>query len=123
MDVNTNRVGGYQQQVAQPRTPAVEGEAVAPAPVPQSAPPPPVRQEREERHVDELRVAVREINGYIADRRRHLDIRFHEPTNRRIVTVYDSDTNEAVREIPPERVLEAHANMLELAGIFINTVG
>jgi len=122
MDVNTNRVGGY--QVTQPRPSVAEGEPVAPVPVPQpAAPPPPVRQEREERNVDELRVAVREINSYIADRRRHLDIRFHEPTNRRIVTVYDSDTNEAVREIPPERVLEAHANMLELAGIFLNTVG
>jgi uncharacterized FlaG/YvyC family protein len=59
----------------------------------------------------------------MATHRRHLSIRHHEPSNRRIVTVYDSDTNEAIREIPPESVLAAHANMLEMAGIFLDTRG
>jgi len=72
---------------------------------------------------DSLRRAVDEINSSIAVYRRHLGIRHHEPTNRRIVTVYDSDTNEVLREIPPESVLEAHANMLEMVGLFVNTRG
>jgi uncharacterized FlaG/YvyC family protein len=72
---------------------------------------------------DALRRAVDEINSSIAIHRRHLGIRHHEPTNRRIITVYDSDTNEAIRQIPPESVLEAHANMLEMVGLFVNTRG
>ncbi|MCL2456956.1 MAG: flagellar protein FlaG [Defluviitaleaceae bacterium] len=73
--------------------------------------------------VDLLQRAVREINTSIEPYSRHLEIRHHEATNRRIVTVYDSDTNEKVREIPPESVLEAHANMLEMVGLFVNTRG
>jgi flagellar protein FlaG len=81
------------------------------------------RPERGGERGDSLRRAVDEINSSLAMHRRHLGIRFHEPTNRRVVTVYDSDTNDIIREIPPERVLEAHANMLELAGLFMNTLG
>jgi uncharacterized FlaG/YvyC family protein len=54
---------------------------------------------------------------------RRLDIRFHEATNRRVVTVYNSETNDVVREIPPERVLDAHANMLEMVGLLVDTRG
>lgn len=72
---------------------------------------------------DSLRRAVDEINTALAIHRRHLGIRIHKPTNRRVVTVYDSDTNEAIREIPPESVLEAHANMLEMVGLFLDKRG
>jgi uncharacterized FlaG/YvyC family protein len=83
------------------------------------------RAERAERTEsrDSLRRAVGEINSSIAIYRRHLGIRFHEPSGRRTVTVYDSDTNEAIRQIPPESVLEAHANMLEMVGLFMDTRG
>jgi len=39
------------------------------------------------------------------------------------VTVYNSDTNEVVREIPPDRVLDVHANVMEMAGLFMDTRG
>jgi len=106
----------------------------APAPTPGSrevAPAPPmpgtgasrVPETAERAEVSDalLRRAVSEINSSIGIHRRHLDIRHHEASNRVVVTVYDSDTNEVVREIPPERVLEAHVNMLEMVGIFVNT--
>jgi flagellar protein FlaG len=92
--------------------------AAAQAPAPQVSRPAESRAEG-----DSLRRAVDEINSSLALHRRHLGIRHHEPTNRRIVTVYDSDTNEIVREIPPERVLAAHANMLEMAGLLMDTRG
>ena len=84
-----------------------------------------VRAERAERSEsrDTLQRAVSEINSSIAIYSRHLSVRHHEQTNRRIVTVYDSETNEVIREIPPERVLEAHANMLEMVGLFMDTRG
>jgi len=72
---------------------------------------------------DVLRRAVREVNTSLETYGRHLGIRLHEATGRHVVTVYDSNTNEAVREIPPERVLDAHASLLELAGLFIDSRG
>lgn len=70
-----------------------------------------------------LQRAVREINTTMSSYHRHLAIRMHEATGRRVVTVYDSDTNEILREIPPERVLDAHASMLEAVGLFMDTRG
>ena len=133
MDVN--RLNGTNYQPAPPPMPGSgefapapppEAQAVAPAQAPAPAVPmPDVRPEPRERvgDGDLLRNAVNEINSSMALHRRHMGIRFHESTNRRIVTVYDSDTNEAVREIPPERVLEAHASMLEMVGLFMDTRG
>jgi flagellar protein FlaG len=113
--------------------PTTGGGEFSPAPVAEPTPVAPVqheapsdtRAERSERSEsrDSLQRAVSEINTSIAIYSRHLNIRFHEPTNRRIVTVYDSETNEVIREIPPERVLEAHANMLEMVGLFMDTRG
>ena len=72
---------------------------------------------------DLLRRAVAAVNTSIASYMRHLSINFHEATGRNIVTVYDSETNQAIREIPPERVLDAHASILELAGLFMDRRG
>jgi len=91
------------------------------------APPPEVKTEVRppERKVadDTLQRAVDEINSSVSIYRRHLGVRHHEASNRRIVTVYDSDTNEAIREIPPEKVLDAYASMLEMVGIFMDKRG
>ncbi|MCL1843647.1 MAG: flagellar protein FlaG [Defluviitaleaceae bacterium] len=136
MDVNRVNGNGYAPSPPPPMpgsgefAPAPPPEQIAPevympaqaglAPAPVESP----RAERAEREsTDTLRGAVNEINSSIAIHRRHLGIRHHEATNRRIVTVYDSDTNEAIREIPPERVLEAHASMLEMVGLFMDTRG
>ena len=73
--------------------------------------------------VESLRRAVAAVNTSIATHMRHLSINFHEPTGRHIVTVYDSETNQAIREIPPEKVLDAHASILELAGLFVDRRG
>jgi len=72
---------------------------------------------------DVLQQAIDSANAALTGSGRELDIRFHEATNRTVVTVYDTETREVIREIPPERVLDAHANMLELAGLLVDTRG
>jgi flagellar protein FlaG len=37
-----------------------------------------------------------------------------------MVKVVDSETGEVIREIPPEKLLDMFANMLELAGLIID---
>ncbi|MCL2049785.1 MAG: flagellar protein FlaG [Defluviitaleaceae bacterium] len=120
MEVSRIDYGGYTPPVE--NTPAPELQAGAYAPL-QIVPSVVYEEGSSERRDtgDVLDRAVNEINSSLTTYRRHLSIRYHEPTNRRIVTVYDSDTNEKVREIPPETVLDAHANMLEMAGLFVNT--
>ena len=111
-----------------PSAAAGTGQAPAPAPMPVQvqAPPLPTENRPAERQTDGgevLRRAVREVNASIETYGRHLGIRVHEATGRHLVTVYDSTTNEMIREIPPERVLDAHAGLLELAGLFVDTRG
>jgi len=103
-----------------PPTPGSEGY------IPESVTPPVTSaresgSERKEPNV--LNRAVDSINSSIEVHGRHLGIRYHEPSKRRVVTVYDSETNEVIREIPSEKVLDAYANMLEMLGIFVDTRG
>jgi flagellar protein FlaG len=134
MDVSRINGNGYSAPAPPPPPSPGSGEfaPAPPTPLPQESSAPVVtesrgseRAERAERTEsrDSLQRAVGEINSSVAIYRRHLGVRFHEPSGRRVVTVYDSDTNEAIREIPPESVLEAHANMLEMVGLFMDTRG
>ena len=95
-------------------------QSVSSAPVQETAAPVPAESGGTP---DSLKRAVSEINSSLAVHGRHLSIQMHEATGRRVVTVYDSDTNEIVREIPPERVLDVHANVMEMAGLFMDTRG
>ena len=118
--VSSNSVE-YQPPVPPPARVGGETAVQAPAqasPVADSQPYPDSRESSEA-----LSRAVRAINSTIAAYSRHLNISFHEPTGRNIVSVYNSETNEVIREIPPQRVLDAHASLLELAGLFVDTRG
>ena len=121
MDVN--RLDGTNVQAPPP--PPVRGASGGPLPSPAA-----VAYVYEPRQAEvhgagseSLRRAVAAVNTSIASHMRHLSINIHEPTGRHIVTVYDSETNKAIREIPPEKVLDAHASILELAGLFVDRRG
>jgi flagellar protein FlaG len=97
--------------------PVIEFPAVSAAPAIE----PPNRPA--ERIVDDLPRAVGELNQTLSSHHRHLSISMHQATGRRVVTVYDTDTNEVIREIPPERVLDAHASLLQMAGLILDVRG
>jgi flagellar protein FlaG len=124
MDVN--RISTYQPQAApaapaQPETPAPSAAVQIQAAVQPEQTTPAINEGVTT--PDPLRRAVASINSSLAVHGRHLSIHMHEGTGRRVVTVYNSDTNEVVREIPPDRVLDAHANVLEMVGLLMDTRG
>lgn len=45
---------------------------------------------------------------------------YHEETNRITIKVMDGETKEVLREIPPEKTLDAIQKMWELAGLLID---
>jgi len=124
MDVRTTG-NGYAAPTPPPPMPSPSAGASAQAA--EFRPPAPERVAAETRPApetnDTLNRAVNDINQSISQHERHLEIRIHEATNRPIVTVYNSVTNEAIRTIPSEQILDAHANMLEMVGIFVNARG
>ena len=122
MDVNRLESAGLQAAPPPPPPRPVNGGSLAAA-APAAPSYEPRQAEQQTAGVESLRRAVAAVNTSIASHMRHLSINFHEPTGRHIVTVYDSETNQAIREIPPEKVLDAHASILELAGLFVDRRG
>jgi flagellar protein FlaG len=49
-----------------------------------------------------------------------LKFSIHEATKEIIVKVIDNETKEIVKEIPPEKILDMIASMLEKTGIFVD---
>lgn len=124
MDVT--RVGYYPPpppaQTPAPAPVAVEVEAPTPAEVTVAVEEAALAR-AVERSEANLERAVTELNQSLASYARHMSINMHQATGRAMVTVYDTSTQEVIREIPPERILDAHASLLELAGLFVDTRG
>ena len=68
---------------------------------------------------EKIKNAVSEINKKIRPTHTQCEFKFHEKTNRIMITVKDSETDEVIKEIPPEKTLDMIAKSLELAGLLV----
>jgi len=65
--------------------------------------------------------ATEELERRLAAIERHqLDIRYSEEDQRYVVRVLDRESGDVVREIPPERLLEASRQLNELRGLLFD---
>jgi flagellar protein FlaG len=64
--------------------------------------------------------AIERANRAISGANRRFEFSIHEKTKQIMVKVINSDTNELVREIPPEKILDMVARMWEMAGILVD---
>lgn len=69
-----------------------------------------------------LSKAVDGANKAVRPYNRSFEISIHEKTNKVLVKVIDRDTDEVIRELPPEVLLDSYAKMLELAGLLYDGV-
>lgn len=69
---------------------------------------------------DKIKSAVSEINKQARMRHTNCEFKYHDETNRISITVKDSDTDEVIREIPPEKALDMLAKAWELAGLLVD---
>jgi uncharacterized FlaG/YvyC family protein len=63
---------------------------------------------------------VAEANRNLANTNRRLEVGVHEGTNRIMVRVMDSETDEIIRELPPEERLDAITKIKEMVGFNFN---
>lgn len=80
------------------------------------------KQQPVEKTVDEKNFieSIEKANEALNLRYTSLEFAIHERTKEIMVKVLDRDSGEIIREIPPEKVLDAVAKMWELAGIIID---
>ncbi|MDN5276741.1 MAG: flagellar protein FlaG [Clostridiales bacterium] len=64
--------------------------------------------------------AVKQANKALEGTNRRFEYSIHEQTNTIVVKVIDTETNEVIREIPPEKILNLIAKLWELAGIIVD---
>ena len=64
--------------------------------------------------------AVNKANDTMRFHGRSLKFEIHEKTNDIMVKIIDKETQEVIREIPPEKMLDMFASMLELAGLLVD---
>jgi len=77
--------------------------------------------DREERIADSaMRKAVEEVNKKLAGVRSEAQISVHKETHMVMVKVINADTKQVIREIPPEKTLDAVAKMWEMAGLLLD---
>lgn len=69
---------------------------------------------------DMIEKTIEQINKSITTFNREMHVSVHEKTKRIMVKVMDTDENKVIREVPPEKVLDAFARTLELAGIIVD---
>ncbi len=71
-------------------------------------------------NVSDVQEAVDEINKALHYMNERLEFSVHEETNRIIVRVLDRETEEVLREIPPEQILDLVAKLQELVGLLVD---
>ena len=69
---------------------------------------------------EELISAIESANKSVNVYDRKLEFSIHEKTKEIMVKVIDTNTDEVIRELPPEKVLDMVARLWELAGILVD---
>lgn len=64
--------------------------------------------------------AIEHANNAIRITNRRFEFSIHEKTKEIMVKVIDADTDEIIREIPPEKILDMVAMMWEMVGIIVD---
>ncbi len=76
----------------------------------------------EKRQVSENEVidAIEKANKAIEGTNNYVKYSIHEKTHQIMVKIINKETDEVIKELPPEKILDMVANMLELAGLVVD---
>ncbi|NLT94712.1 MAG: flagellar protein FlaG [Clostridia bacterium] len=69
---------------------------------------------------EEIIAAIEAANKHFEIFDKRLEFSIHEKTKQILVKIVDSNTDEVIKEIPSEKILDMIANMMELAGLLVN---
>ena len=64
--------------------------------------------------------AIEKASGKIEIESKGLQFSIHDKTNQIMIKVIDQNTNEVIKEVPSEKILDMMAKMVELSGSFVD---
>ena len=68
----------------------------------------------------QIKDAISQVNDKLKPHRTRCEFSYHEETKRISIKVLDKETDEVIREIPPEQTLEMVQKAWELAGFLVD---
>jgi flagellar protein FlaG len=69
---------------------------------------------------EEVKDSVKDVNEIVKKVKEGLSFQIHEDTEELMVQVVDVNTDEVIKELPPEEMLDLKARIHEMVGILIN---
>lgn len=72
---------------------------------------------------EDLEKAVDDTNRMIFSDDRRFEFKVHERTGRIMVKLIDKESDEVIKEIPPEKILDLVASIWDLVGILVDERG
>jgi flagellar protein FlaG len=69
---------------------------------------------------DEVRESVKDVNEIVDKVKEGLSFQIHEDTEELMVQIIDVNTEEVIKELPPEEMLDLKARIHEMVGILID---
>lgn len=68
----------------------------------------------------QMQMAISDANSKMRHSKTKAEFSYHEPTKSVSIRIMDEDTNEVIKEIPPEETLDMIVKVWELAGIMVD---
>lgn len=78
----------------------------------------PTAAEMQSAETEKLKKAIERMNEQLPNSEAKFGI--HEATNRVMIKLVDKDTQEVIKEIPPEKTLDMLAKSMEIAGVLLD---
>ena len=80
------------------------------------------QKEKNQANDKQLQMAVSDANNKMKMKqsKTKAEFSYHEPTKSVSIKIMDEDTNEVIKEIPPQETLDMIVKMWELAGIMVD---
>ncbi|KGX93956.1 flagellar protein FlaG [Pontibacillus halophilus JSM 076056 = DSM 19796] len=69
---------------------------------------------------DQANKLVQQLNTFLEPVNTHVQYRMHEKLNEFYISIVDSNTDEVLREVPPKKLLDVYAGMIEAMGLLID---
>jgi len=69
---------------------------------------------------EEIKKMIDGLNKFLEPSHTYLKFQLHEKLNEYYVAIVNSDTKQVVREIPPKKLLDMYAFMLESIGLIVD---
>jgi flagellar protein FlaG len=78
------------------------------------------KKETQEVSKEQLEKVVKGMNEFLQPSQTSLKFKLHEELKEYYVQIIDERTNEVIREIPPKKLLDMYAAMMEFVGLIVD---